>query len=62
MTELLSELTAEIVSAYVSKNVIPALELPTVIASVYNALARVSDGAAQQDAEPQILTPAVSIK
>ena len=62
MENLLSELTAEIVAAYVSKNAIPSLELPDVIVSVYNALARVSDGAAQQDAEPQILTPAVSIK
>ena len=63
MTENLSELTTQIVAAYVSKNVVPALELPTVIASVYNALARVSPVDTQLPAEPATpLIPAVSIK
>ena len=64
MSEHLSELTAQIVAAYVSKNVVPSLELPTVIASVYNALARVSDSEAAQQAveEAAPRTPAVSIR
>ena len=36
--ELLVELTAEIVAAYVSNHVVPVAELPTLIADVHSAL------------------------
>lgn len=36
--ELLAELTAEIVAAYVSTHVVPGAELPTLIADVHSAL------------------------
>ena len=36
--ELLVELTAEIVAAYVSNHVVPVAELPTLIAAVHSAL------------------------
>ena len=37
------ELTAEIVSAYVSNNTVPAAEIPGLINQVHAALARVSE-------------------
>ncbi len=54
------ELTAEIVSAYVSNNTVPAAEIPALIHQVYVALARVSGGSGDAPAEP--LKPAVSVK
>jgi predicted transcriptional regulator len=63
MTENLLDLTTQIVAAYVSKNVVQALELPLVITSVYNSLARADTNQAPQpieDTAPR--TPAVSIK
>ena len=54
------ELTAEIVSAYVSNNTVPAAEIPSLINQVYSALARVSGGADDVSSEP--LKPAVSVK
>lgn len=57
--EALMELTADIVSAYVSNNPIPATELPSLIVNVSTALANLSEQ--PQPAEgPQ--KPAVSIK
>jgi predicted transcriptional regulator len=54
------ELTAEIVSAYVSNNTVPAAEIPGMISQVYTALARVSGKSGDATAEP--LKPAVSVK
>jgi predicted transcriptional regulator len=54
------ELAADIVSAYVSNNSVPAGELPQLISEVYNALLRVGSGVAVAPAEPP--KPAVSIK
>jgi predicted transcriptional regulator len=39
--EMLMELTAEVVAAYVSNNSVPASELPSLIAEIHNALGRV---------------------
>ena len=39
-------LTAEIVSAYVSNNTVPATDIPALIAQVHGALSRVSNGVA----------------
>ena len=54
------ELTAEVVSAYVSNNTVPAGDIPALISQVHAALSRVSgktgDGAAEA------LKPAVSLK
>ncbi|MCX7900227.1 MAG: MucR family transcriptional regulator [Methylocystis sp.] len=54
------ELAAEIVSAYVSNNSVPAGDLPGLIGEVYNALLRVGSGVAAAPSEP--LKPAVPIK
>jgi predicted transcriptional regulator len=55
------QLTANIVSAYVSNNTMSSAEIPALISQVYSALMRVTAGAAGAGpAEP--LKPAVSIK
>ena len=55
------ELTAEIVSAYVSNNSVSASELPGLINQVHSALTRVSSGHGEgTPSEP--LKPAVSVK
>jgi predicted transcriptional regulator len=54
------ELTAEIVSAYVSNNPVPAGDMPSLINQVYSALQRVSGGSS--DIQPEPLRPAVSVK
>ena len=51
------QLTASIVSAYVSDNTISSAEIPALISKVYSALMRVSNGAPAQPCKP-----AVSIK
>jgi predicted transcriptional regulator len=56
----LVELTANVVSAYVSNNAVPSAEIPGLISLVYSALKRVSGGQAAATAEP--LKPAVPIK
>ena len=56
----LIELTADIVSAYVSNNAISASDVPSLIGDVYMALAHVGEGAAVVLAEPA--KPAVSPK
>ena len=54
------KLTANIVSAYVSNNPVPASDIPTLINQIHSALMQVSAGRADVAAEP--LRPAVSIK
>jgi predicted transcriptional regulator len=54
------ELTAEIVSAYVSNNTVPASDIPALINQVHAALQRVSGGNGEPTSEP--LKPAVSLK
>jgi len=62
MTETLNyiELAAEIVSAYVSNNSVPASDLPALLNDVHSALMRVSNGAAV--AAPEAAKPAVPPK
>src|SRR3954464_6359779 len=66
MSELLNtpntvELAADIVSAFVSNNSVPATELPALIGSIHAALTSVATGATEQPAEvPK--APAVPIK
>src|ERR1043166_6511064 len=54
------ELTAGIVSAYVSNNSVASGDLPGLINQIHAALLRVSTGAS--DAQPEPLKPAVSVK
>ena len=54
------ELAADIVSAYVSNNSVPAGDLPGLISDVHLALARVGNGAAEASAEAP--KPAIAIK
>lgn len=54
------ELAADIVSAYVSNNSVPASELPALINEVYNALLRVGANAPAAPTEPP--KPAVAVK
>ncbi len=54
------ELTAEIVSAYVSNNTVSSGEIPALINQVHAALTRVSGAPGEAPAEP--LKPAVSVK
>lgn len=56
----LIELAAEIVSAYVSNNSVPAAELPALINDVYSALTRV--GSVPVDVAPEPQKPAISVK
>jgi predicted transcriptional regulator len=54
------ELTASIVSAYVSNNSVPASDLPALIGQVYGALTRIVRG--QSEAASEAGKPAVSVK
>jgi predicted transcriptional regulator len=56
----LVELTAEIVSAYVSNNTVVATDLPGVIHNVYDALSKASSAGGQPAKEE--LKPAVAVK
>ncbi len=59
-SEAYLELAAEIVAAYVSKNSVPAVELPGLISDIHAALVRVSAGSAPAPIE--VLKPAVPAK
>jgi predicted transcriptional regulator len=54
------DLTANIVSAYVSNNATPASDLPALISQIHGALVRVSAGQVEVAAEPA--KPAVPVK
>ncbi len=54
------ELTADIVSAYVSNNPVAANEIPHLINQVHSALVRISGG--QAEPAPELLKPAVPVK
>ena len=59
-TEDLIELTAEIVSAFVSSNNVGSTDLPALINQVHSALHRAATGTAEPATEP--LKPAVAVK
>lgn len=54
------DLTANIVSAYVSNNTTPASELPALISQIHGALVRLSTG--QAEVAPEPTKPAVPVK
>ncbi|MBA3446922.1 MAG: MucR family transcriptional regulator [Pseudaminobacter sp.] len=58
--EMLIELTADVVAAYVSNNPVPVGELPSLISDVHSALGRVGGGSEQAVADKQ--KPAVNPK
>ena len=55
------QLAAEIVSAFVSNNPVPAAQLPALIGNVHDALTKVASGTTAQPVE-EPKAPAVSIK
>src|SRR3954454_25027959 len=55
------QLAADIVSAFVSNNSVPATDLPALIGNVHDALNRVASGSTQQAVE-EPKAPAVPIK
>ena len=59
---MITELTAEIVSAYVSRNSVPMAELPLLLHNVHGALDRIATAAAPEEAKVEELKPAVPIK
>jgi predicted transcriptional regulator len=59
-TSIFIELTASIVSAYVSNNSVPSAELPALIGQVHSALTRVSSGHGEAVAEG--FKPAIPVK
>ena len=59
-TSTFIELTASIVSAYVSNNSVPSADLPALIGQVHTALARVSSGHGETLGDA--LKPAVPVK
>ena len=54
------ELTANIVSAYVSNNSVSSTDIPNLIGQVHSALLRVSSGQVEAPSEP--LKPAIAVK
>ena len=60
LTRALLRMTADIVSAYVSKNVLPAQQIPDVINTVYSSLTGLNGQPREVAAEP--LKPAVPIR
>jgi predicted transcriptional regulator len=54
------ELTADIVSAYVSNNVVAAGDISALISQVHSALLRVSNG--QSEVVSEALKPAIAVK
>jgi predicted transcriptional regulator len=54
------ELTADVISAYVSNNPVPVSELPSLIAQVHQSLVGLTNGSATEPVEK--LVPAVPIK
>ena len=54
------DLAADIVSAYVSNNSVPASELPALISDIHGALVRLGGNPVEEPPEPQ--KPAVSVK
>jgi predicted transcriptional regulator len=55
----ITELTADVVKAFVANNAIPASELKTLVESVHAAFARLSNLQAPQPAPPPLATPAM---
>src|ERR687884_1279549 len=56
------ELAADLVSAFVSNNPVPAAELPALIGTVHAALTKMANGSSQQPTEEPKKAPAVSVK
>src|SRR5215217_7640145 len=56
------ELAADLVSAFVSNNPVPAAELPALIGTVHAALTKTANGSSQQPTEEPKKAPAVSVK
>ncbi len=55
----ITELTADVVKAFVTNNAIPASELKTLVESVHLAFVRLSNAQTPQPAPPPLATPAM---
>ena len=62
MDEQITELTADIVSAYVSNNSVAASDLPHLIGEIHKVLNRIARGEVAVEVEPPKPMPAVSIR
>lgn len=60
--EAITELTAEIVAAYVAKNSVPAGELPSLISSIFATLNGIGNPASVEAPAEQKRQPAVSMR
>lgn len=58
----LAELTADVVSAYVANNSVPANELPALIQQIHQTLSALVSGGSVKEPEAEKQKPAVSIK
>ena len=56
----LMQMTANVVSAYVANNVLPANQLSDIIATVFSSLQSLGSG--QVEPRPELMRPAISIK
>lgn len=61
-TKMLTELSVEIIAAYVANNSLPAAELPALLQSVHNTLGRITSGVKTEEPKVEELKPAVAIK
>ncbi len=60
--KLLTELSVEIIAAYVANNSLPAAELPALLQSVHSTLGRITGGVKTEEPKVEELKPAVAIK
>lgn len=61
-TKMLTELSVEIIAAYVANNSLPAAELPALLQSIHSTLGRITGGVKQEEPKVEELKPAVAIK
>lgn len=60
--KLLTELSVEIIAAYVANNSLPAAELPALLQSVHTTLGRITGEVKAEEPKAEELKPAVPIK
>lgn len=61
-SKMLTELSVEIIAAYVANNSLPAAELPALLQSVHNTLGRITGGTKVEEPKVEELKPAVPLK
>ncbi len=61
-SKMLTELSVEIIAAYVANNSLPAADLPALLQSVHNTLGRITGGVKTEEPKIEELKPAVPVK